>query len=119
MKKLMATSETIAQWDIVVVPFPYTDILAEKRRPAPVVSKSSMLKDHGLVWLAMITSAENEGWPSDIKINNLTKSGLSASSVIRPVKIATIESERVLKRIGGIGPKEKRTVKTALAKILD
>ena len=119
MKKPMATSETIAQWDIVVVPFPYTDRLAEKRRPALVISRPSLLKSHGLLWIAMITSAENEGWPSDIKISNLTKSGLSTPSVIRPVKIATIESERVLKKIGGIGPKEKRAVKTALAKILD
>ncbi len=115
----MATSENIVQWDIVVIPFPYTDRLAEKRRPALVISKPSALKDCGLLWVAMITSAENEGWPSDIEIGNRAKAGLSSPSVIRLVKIATIEAERVLRKIGSIGSAEKRAVKTALSKILD
>ncbi|MEA2987282.1 MAG: mRNA interferase MazF, partial [Alphaproteobacteria bacterium] len=51
--------------DIVVVPFPYTDRLAEKRRPALVVSNAKLVR-FGLVWVAMITSAENEPWLCDV-----------------------------------------------------
>jgi mRNA interferase MazF len=118
MKRPMATSEPLAQWDVVVLPFPYTDRLAEKRRPALIVSKPWLVKDHGLLWVAMITSAANEGWAPDIEIRNLAKSGLSIPSVIRPVKIATIEADRVLRKLGKLGPKEIRAVKTALSKIL-
>jgi hypothetical protein len=46
-------------FDVVVVPFPYADRLAEKRRPALVISNRK-LAVHGLVWVAMITSAEYE-----------------------------------------------------------
>ena len=113
----MATSEHPAQWDIVVLPFPYTDRLAEKRRPALIVSNPWLVKDYGLLWVAMITSARNEGWASDIEISNLAKAGLSTPSVIRPVKIATIEADRVLRKLGRLGPKELRAVKTALSKI--
>jgi mRNA interferase MazF len=118
MKKPMAISEKLAQWDIVVVPFPYTDRLTEKRRPALVISKPTALNDHGLLWVVMITSAKNERWKSDIEISNLTNSGLSAPSVIRIEKIATIESGRVIRKAGSVSSKEKRAVKTALSKIL-
>jgi len=114
----MGTSEPLAQWDIVVLPFPYADRLAEKRRPALVVSKPWVAKDYSLLWVAMITSAVNESWASDIEISNTNKSGLSTLSVIRPVKIATIEADRVLRKLGKLGPKEIRAVKTALSKIL-
>jgi mRNA interferase MazF len=43
-------------FDVVIVPFPYSDRLAEKRRPALVIS-NRRLQSHGIVWLAMITSA--------------------------------------------------------------
>ena len=49
-------------FDVVVVPFPYADRLAEKRRPALVISNRK-LAAHGLIWVAMITSADNEPWP--------------------------------------------------------
>ena len=70
----MASSdrERFAAFDIVVVPFPYADRLAEKRRPALVIS-GTRLAPYGLVWVAMITSAENERWPSDVIISNFDR----------------------------------------------
>ena len=64
-------------FDIVVVPFPYADRLAEKRRPALVIS-NRMLAGHGLIWVAMITSVDNEAWSSDIAIGDLKRAGLPA-----------------------------------------
>jgi mRNA interferase MazF len=40
----------------------------------------------------MITSAENRGWQGDVVITTLARAGLPAPSVIRPAKIATIDS---------------------------
>jgi mRNA interferase MazF len=41
----------------------------------------------------MITSAENRKWPEDILINaGREEAGLPVASLIRPVKIATIEA---------------------------
>ena len=63
----MASSDRkrFAAFDVVIVPFPYADRLAEKRRPALVIS-GPKLAPYGLIWVAMITSAENEPWPSDV-----------------------------------------------------
>ena len=65
----MAASDDIRfdPFDIVVVPFPYADRLAEKRRPALVISNRK-LAAHGLVWVAMITSAENEPWRATLRL---------------------------------------------------
>ena len=86
-------------FDVVVMPFPYADRLAEKRRPALVIS-SRKLAVHGLIWVAMITSADNEAWPSDVPIADLKRAGLPAPSVVRPAKIACIEPGRIDRRIG-------------------
>ncbi len=73
MKWPIAASDTLAQWDIVVLPFPYTDRLAEKRRPALIISKPWLAKEFGLLWIAMITSAGNERWAVDIKIKQFVQ----------------------------------------------
>lgn len=86
-------------FDVVVVPFPYVDRLAEKRRPALVISNRK-LASHGVIWLAMITSAENAPWPSDVAITDLIRAGLPAPSVVRPAKIACIDPSRIDRRVG-------------------
>ena len=80
------------QGDVVKVPFPYTDRATRQSRPALVVSTGGIEDAHGLLWVVMITSAENRSWPGDIPIKNLDQAGLPAPSVIRTAKIATIEA---------------------------
>ena len=111
----MPTSERerFAAFDIVVVPFPYADRLAEKRRPALVIS-GPRLMPYGLLWVAMITSAENEPWPSDVIISDLRRAGLPAPSVVRPAKIACIEITRIDRRAGRLDKEAARTVSQRL-----
>jgi mRNA interferase MazF len=99
----MPTSDgaAFAPWDVVVVPFPHVDRLAERRRPALVVS-SRRLVPFGLLWVAMITSAENTPWSCDVPVGNLDRAGLPAPSVVRPAKIACIEPARVVRKAGAL-----------------
>ena len=80
------------QGDVIKVPFPYTDRSTRQSRPALVVSTGGIEDAHGLLWVVMITSAQNRGWPGDVPVNNLTVAGLPAPSVIRTAKIATIDA---------------------------
>ncbi len=84
---------TFEQGDVVRVPFPYTDPDTRQRRPALVVSDGPTSENGALLWVVMITSAENRSWSGDIRIRDHAKAGLPAPSVIRPVKVATIESQ--------------------------
>ncbi|MGC4028165.1 MAG: type II toxin-antitoxin system PemK/MazF family toxin [Steroidobacteraceae bacterium] len=104
------------QGDVVKVPFPYTDRPVRQFRPALVVSVPEAMARHGLLWVVMITSAQNRGWPDDLPVTRLVEAGLPVPSVIRPAKIATIEAAhatrlgrvtaelcaRVLARIGRV-----------------
>ena len=46
-------------WDIVKVPFSYTDRPVRQHRPALVLAAGEIEAAHSLLWLVMITSAEN------------------------------------------------------------
>jgi mRNA-degrading endonuclease toxin of MazEF toxin-antitoxin module len=96
---MMQASYRFKPFDVVVVPFPYADRLAEKRRPALVISNHK-LAVHGLIWVAMITSTENEVWSSDVTIRGSKRAGLPAPSGVRPAKIACIEPGRIDRRVG-------------------
>ena len=78
-------------WDLVKVPFPYTDRPVQQRRPALVVAVPDAPAPN-LLWVLMVTSAANRGWPADVLVSDLAKAGLPAASVVRPAKIATIDA---------------------------
>lgn len=103
------TSEAFQAYDVIIVPFPYADRFAEKRRPALVISNAALAK-FGILWVAMITSAANDPWKCDVPIADLDRAGLPAQSVIRTAKIACIEPGRVVRRAGAIGPSEASIV---------
>jgi len=80
------------QGDVVRVPFPYTDRSTRQRRPALVVSRGGVGEDGRLLWVVMITSAENRSWTDDVPFGEThAEAGLPAPSLIRPCKLATIE----------------------------
>jgi mRNA interferase MazF len=92
------------QGQIVRVPFPYTDRNTRQNRPALIVSNGKLGDAGALLWVVMITSSENRGWPDDQDIGpDYVACGLPAPSVIRPSKIATIEASHAT-AIGQIPP---------------
>lgn len=80
------------QGDVVRVPFPYTDRNTRQNRPALVVSGGEVGEGGALLWVVMITSTENRQWAGDVVIPDHAAAGLPAPSMVRPVKIATIEA---------------------------
>ncbi len=94
-------------WDLVKVPFPYTNRPVQQRRPALVVAVPDAPGAPELLWVLMVTSAANRGWPGDVAVSDLSVAGLPAASVVRSAKIATIEAQDA-ERIGQL-PLEDRT----------
>lgn len=115
----MPTSElqSFVTGDIVVVPFPYSDRFAEKRRPALVISNHELTAE-GFVWVAMITSARNSSMKHDVPVSDLALAGLSAPSVVRPVKLACIEPTRIVRRAGRLLPNDSRRALAAVSGFL-
>lgn len=103
------SSHSFNQGDVIKVPFPYTDRPTRQSRPAVVVSAGGIEALHGLLWVAMITSAQNRGWPGDVPVGNLRMAGLPVASVIRAAKIATIEATDATK-LGRVSAPQLRQV---------
>ena len=105
-------------FDVVVVPFPFTGQDTDKKRPALVLSDFATFNDvtKNCV-LAMITSSKNSPWPLDTNIGSIQKAGLPAPSLVR-MKLFTLDSRLILKRIGGLSGKDQEAVKNNLKKLL-
>ena len=109
---------TYKVFDVVLVPFPFTDQKANKRRPALVLSDQDSFNDvtQNCI-LAMITSAKNPDWPFDTLIGSLRKAGLPAPSKVR-MKLFTLDSRLVIKKIGGLSAKDQKAVAANLKKLM-
>lgn len=95
---------TFNQGDVVRVPFPYTNRNTRQYRPALVVSQSAGDDAGALIWVVMITSAANRRWVGDVSLEmGYAEAGLPVPSIIRPVKIATIDAA-MAHRLGAISP---------------
>ena len=80
---------------VVRVPFPFTDRVASKNRPALVLSDAAAFNTpSGHLVLAMITSARNAPWPLDCPIEDLETAGLPAPSVVR-CKLFTLDARLI------------------------
>jgi mRNA interferase MazF len=107
------------KYDVIVVPFPFSDSPKAKRRPALVLSGLDEFDGvTGQSVCAMITSAKNSSWPLDIEIKDLKAAGLPAPSVVR-MKIVTVDHRLVVKKSGSLAPKEREAVAKAIRKLLD
>ena len=104
-------------FDVVVVPFPFTDRQASKRRPALVLSLPAGPPKSPHYLLGMITSARNAAWPLDVPLQDLTAAGLPAASVAR-MKLFTLDQQLVLSQAGTLTRRDRLAVMRSLHKLL-
>ena len=103
---------TCELWQVVVVPFPFTDRATTKRRPALVLSAKAFNRNGHSV-LAMITSASHRPWPGDTPISDLKNAGLKTPSLVR-LKLFTLDNRFIARRIGTLGSPDQASVTTQL-----
>ncbi len=114
MRKLIVTFEA---FDVVVVPFPFTDNTSTKRRPALVLSDvEAFNKLLGHSVLAMITSARNSDWPLDVEISDLNSAGLPSPSIVR-MKLFTLDERLIVRKAGMLINNDQKTVVNSLQKL--
>ena len=113
----MMPMEIYKPYEVVAVPFPFTDSQNTKRRPAIVLSSASHQEETGHCSLLMVTSASNQGWSSDLKIQYLDVAGLSHDSVMRQ-KIFTIDGRLIVRKIGKLHAEDRQALSEKLAQHL-
>jgi len=88
---------TFVKGDVIVVPFPFSDLSAAKRRPAFVVA-ALMGDDAILCQITSKTVADSYAIP--ISDNDFATGSLRQDSNIRPNRLFTADSNIILYRVG-------------------
>lgn len=105
--------ERFIKGDIVVVPFPFSDLTRSKRRPALVLAK---LEEDDLI-LCQITSQQvKDKYAISIEDNDLESGMLRQKSNIRPNRIFTADHHIVMYRAGHL---HAAKIKEAIERIID
>jgi mRNA interferase MazF len=104
--------------DVVLVPFPFSDLSASKVRPAVVVSSNSYHASEPDLILAAITSkiAAATG-PFDYVLSDWEVSGLRLPSAFKPV-LFTLDPVRVLHHIGTVSAEDLAEIDQKLQGVL-
>jgi len=104
-------------WDVLLVPFPFTDRGIVKQRPAIVINKNDYQCKTGHLIMLMVTGAKKSSWDSDIKITDLGTAGLNIPSSIR-FKMFSIDERMVVKKAGSLAKQDWQEVKKRLNQII-
>lgn len=103
---------TCDPWDVVVVPFPFTDQPGAKKRPGLVLSRPAFNRA-GHTVLAMITSRGHRPWPGDTPIGDPAVAGLPRPCLVR-LKLFTLDNRLILDRLGRLAAADAERVGVAL-----
>lgn len=96
-------------YSMIVVPFPFTDSVNIKKRPAVVISSEEFQKHTKSITLLMVTSVKHSSWLGDHVIADLDQAGLHVGSIVRQ-KIFTLDSRLVLNCIGKLSMEDRQGV---------
>lgn len=101
--------------EVVVIPFPFSDLTQTKRRPALVVADL----DGDDIILCQITSQQiNDKYSIQINDDDFDKGTLKQTSNIRPNRIFTADSNIVLYSIGHIKMEKLKEVSEKIIEII-
>jgi mRNA interferase MazF len=101
--------------DVVVVPFPFSDLSQSKRRPALVVTP---LDGHDAILCQITSKTIKDTYSISIDDPDFASGSLKQESNIRPNRIFTADSNIILYRIGTIKREKLSKVIKTIIKII-
>jgi len=91
--------ERFVKGDVVVLPFPFSDLSTSKKRPTLIVAK---LKGDDLILCQITSQKRNDADAISLSIEDFKREGLSIDSWIRPTRLFTANSTIIKYKIGSI-----------------
>jgi mRNA interferase MazF len=99
--------------DIVLIPFPFTDLTGNKLRPAVILVQTRLD-----LTVCFITSQLQWQEPTDVLLQPKVSNGIKKPSLIRVSKIATLDKTLALGKIGSIDTVELAELNLKLKQLL-
>jgi mRNA interferase MazF len=91
--------EKFVKGDIVIVPFPFSDLSQAKRRPALVLT---VLHGNDLILCQITSKTVKDSYAIPLDQNDFISGSLNQESNIRPNRIFTADNQIILYRTGNI-----------------
>ena len=85
------------QKDVVLVPFPYSDLTGSKKRPALILSNKKINKNQDRICCLITTNPHKEDL--EITKNSFEVGSLPFRSYVKPHRIFTINEEVIIKKL--------------------
>jgi mRNA interferase MazF len=101
--------------DVVVVPFPFSDLTQAKRRPALVVAT---FEGNDLILCQITSQSVNDRYAILVENSNFSSGGLNKISNIRPNRLFTADEQIIICQAGRLKPKKLEEVIARIITIL-
>jgi mRNA interferase MazF len=99
--------------DVIVIPFPFSDLSAIKRRPALVIANP---KGNDIISCQITSQFHNDKYSIILENKNFETGTLNQISYIRPNKLITIDNSIVLYKVGEL---KKEIFNNVINKIIE
>ena len=93
--------------DVVVVPFPFSDLSASKRRPALVLAA---LSGQDVILCQITSQTVTDTYAIQISNRDFLEGGLQQDSNARPNRLFTASSEIIAYKAGSLTPEKLREI---------
>ena len=101
--------------DVVVLPFPFSDLSASKSRPAMVVTQ---LSGNDVVLCMITTPAKADGYSIPLSKSDFIAGGIAHDSHIRPNRLFTADTRIVSRTAGRLASPKINQVITKIIEIV-
>lgn len=104
--------------DVVLVPFPFTDLTSQKKRPAVVVSSASYHRERpDIIVMAVTSQLKPTETIGEAPILRWKEAGLLKPSVLKPI-LTTLEDRLVLGKLGRLQEQDWQSLQKTLQAII-
>jgi PemK-like protein. len=108
--------EEFVKGDVVVVPFPFSNLASIKRRPALVIAS---LQNSDIILCQITSQDKGDEFAVVVSKSDFDNGGLEKTSYVRPDRIFTAEKSIILYKAGSISNSKSKEVRDIIVDLLD
>lgn len=115
----MKSGTVFNQGDILIVPFPFSDLSSVRRRPVVVLSKSKYSQEcEDIVTCGITSNLKDSKYSILVDNSNLIEGSIPTKSRIKVDKLFTLEQSIVIKRLGRLNKETFEKVKQEFSNLI-
>jgi len=107
--------EEFIKGDVVVLPFPFSDLSKSIKRPALIIAK---LKGDDIILCQITSEARIDDYSIILEDKDFKKGKLPLTSLVRPNRLFTADKSIILYKVGSLKENKIKEIENALIKII-